>query len=212
MKDRHNRSKNKAKSLKKEHSEYERVLHEIGFATISDVEVEALQVLKKCIRYRDQYGVTFWELDEQVAKLKRLTSVFKIIIERQPDIKEWLDAFPNVEAGTLQYGRPGLQIIGQQSAVLPNRAGRGHGGSARLTFPTQVNPSSVIRSRSTSKQQIRGSSHGVSRGAQFRGSFRSQNPTLGHGRSRMSIDDVLKLNFADRWFNFSLDPDVGPSS
>lgn len=45
------------------------------------------------------YGITSWELDEQVTELKRLSLVFKIIIERQPDVKEWLDAFPEVEPG-----------------------------------------------------------------------------------------------------------------
>lgn len=44
-------SKNKSKLLKREHAEYERVIHEIGGSTISKVEMEAMQVVEKCIKY-----------------------------------------------------------------------------------------------------------------------------------------------------------------
>lgn len=63
MQDRRDRTKKKLKLVRQEHSEYERVLHEVGFANNSKVESEALQVVQRCVDILDRYGATSWELD-----------------------------------------------------------------------------------------------------------------------------------------------------
>lgn len=82
--------------------------------TLSEVEVEAMKVVVKCVKMRDRYGPTSWELNEQIAELKHLANVFKIIIERQPDIQEWLNSYPEVEAAT-------LHTVGWHHKLLANR-------------------------------------------------------------------------------------------
>lgn len=105
-KDRFIRSKNKSKVIRAKHTKYERVIHELEGSTIFEVEIEALKVVQRCERCRDQSRPTSGECKEQVAELKRLTNLFKIIIDCQPDVKEWLDGYPDVAMTPLHYDRP----------------------------------------------------------------------------------------------------------
>lgn len=50
-----------------EHTEYERVTHELGGATISEVEAEALQVAKRYAREQHYRGPDSWEVKDHVA-------------------------------------------------------------------------------------------------------------------------------------------------
>lgn len=56
MKDRRDRAKRKFAEVRQEHQEYERVLREVGFATISEAEAEELRVLARCVEGLKRYG------------------------------------------------------------------------------------------------------------------------------------------------------------
>lgn len=212
MKDHRDLTKKKLMSVRQERSEYERVLHEVGFATISEVEAEALRVVQRCVNSLERYGATSWELDEEVVELKRLTSVFKIVVERQPIIREWLDAFPDVQPGLLQRGQPSLHIISQQNMALTGWAECARDVGRSFAFPAQVNPPRVPRLQSAASQSVGESSQGVSRGTRSHGASRSRGSMQGRsGGRRMSIDDILRPDIVNRRFNYGPNYGAGPS-
>lgn len=201
-----------AEKIAAEHTEYERVIHELGGKTISEVEADALNAVRGVVREFKNRGADSWEVADYISELRYLTNLFPLVLSRHAIMKKWLDRYPDVQPSKqhaprfralsptvpsrLVKDRLDMFMPAQNRRPIPNR---GDGNYRAPVVPRGRSSRSVVT--------IRGG------GSRQSGSGRSSGQS---SRQKETVDIDFLLNPPTRgwasYFNCSKKPDEGGPS